>query len=118
MPTVRVVGPEARARLTRFGVGKGYQQRQPYREAIAGLSGDQMIEVEPEPGETLRQIRVRVARAAKELGQEIRSGETRDGTLLVWLAQPRQRRQRRARGSGLDQGPEAAPWQPPAEQML
>ena len=100
MPKVTTVGLEARARLIKAHGGKGYEQRAPYREAIAALSGDQVLEFEPEDGETLRQIRVRLARAAKELGTEIKSGETREGTLLVWLASPSPARRQRRRVSG------------------
>ena len=90
---VKTVGQEARERLV--SGGKGYQERQPYREAITSLSGDQLVELEPEPGETLRQMRVRVRRAAKEVGREVQYGETREGTLLVWLAEEVRRRRRR-----------------------
>ena len=109
MPQVRTVGLEARARLIKAHGGKGYDQRAPYREAIAALSDDQVLELEPEDGETLRQIRVRLARAAKEVGTEIKSGETREGTLLLWLAnpQPQQRRRRRSKDT-LTEDPESA----------
>ena len=99
MPRITTVGPEARARLVRAGAGKGYQDRQPYRDAIAGLTADAMIELEPEGGETMRQVKARLQRAAKEVGREIRSGETQQGTLLVWLAEPTRRRPRRRSGA-------------------
>jgi hypothetical protein len=50
------VGPEAKERLQR--IGKSYQERAPYREAIAGMVGDQILELEPDAGETLRKIKV------------------------------------------------------------
>ena len=93
MPRVKAVGPEARARL--ISGGKGYQERQPYRDAVTSLSDQQLVELAPENGETLRQLRVRVRRAAKDVGREIQYGETTDGTLLVWLAEPVRRRRRR-----------------------
>jgi hypothetical protein len=33
-------------------------------------------------------IRASLTRAAKEVGKGIKSGETQEGTLLVWLAEP------------------------------
>jgi hypothetical protein len=94
MPTIRPAAADARARLKQ-GVGQGYLNREPYRRALQGLSGDQLLELEPDEGESLRKIRVNLARAAKEVGKEVRSGETQEGTLLVWLAEgPRRRRQR------------------------
>ena len=95
MPKIRTAAAKARARLKTAG-GQGYQNREPYRQAIQGLSGDRMIELEPEEGESLRKIRVNLARAAKEVGKEVRSGETEEGTLLVWLAAPSRRRRRKA----------------------
>ena len=41
----RAVGPEARARLV--GGNKADQERQPYREGIVSLDGDQTLEIEP-----------------------------------------------------------------------
>ena len=97
MPRFHQVGLEARARLRT----KGADARASYREAIANLEDGQLIELEPESGETLRSLRVNLRRAAKEVGREVQSGETNEGTLLVWLAQSAQptRRGRRARGA-------------------
>ncbi|HEX3244273.1 MAG TPA: hypothetical protein VHX16_02605 [Chloroflexota bacterium] len=92
MARMKTVGPEAKQRLR--NVGKGYVERQPYREAISKLVGDQNIEVEPESGETLRKLKLMVRRAARENGQEIDYGVTVQDTLLVWIAQPKQRRRR------------------------
>jgi hypothetical protein len=92
MARMKTVGPEAKQRLR--NVGKGYVERQPYRDAIGTLVGDQNIEVEPEPGETLRKLKLMVRRAAREIGQEIDYGVTVQDTLLVWIAQPKQRRRR------------------------
>src|SRR5918999_2824106 len=96
MVTIRRAAADARARLLPKGPGaRTYQLRAPIREAIAALRGEEAIELTPEPGETLRQVKVVVRRAAKEAGQEIQYGETRDDTLLVWLAEPTRRRRRR-----------------------
>jgi hypothetical protein len=66
---------------------RGPTWKRPYLDAINGLEGDTVLEFETEEGETLRQIRVRIARAAKELGRILRVGETQEATLLVWLAE-------------------------------
>ena len=103
MPTIRSVGPQARARLAT----RGHAQLRPYLESIAGLTGDQTLEFEPEHGETLRMVRVRVGRAARQLAKTITCGTTEEGTLLIWLAEPtparRPGRRRRTRDAGNDQ---------------
>ena len=109
MPRFTQVGLEARSRL--ISGGKGYQERAPFREALAGLDNNGALEIEPEQGERLQAIRVRLRRAAKEVGREIQVGETQEGTLLVWLAEetPRgQRRRRRATTDVLTADPESA----------
>lgn len=93
MARMKTVGPEAKSRLR--NVGKGFLDREPYREAIRGLVGDQNIEVEPESGETLRKLKLMVRRAAREVDQEIDYGVTQQDTLLVWIAKPKQRRRGR-----------------------
>lgn len=93
MARLKTVGPEARLRLKK--VGKGFQEREPYRKAISALSGEQHIELEPESGETLRKLKLMVRRAAGETGREIDYGVTEQDSLLVWIAQPKQRRGRR-----------------------
>ncbi len=85
MPRISEVGRAARARLKSTGRPN---PRAPYIEALATLEGDQTLEITPDEGETLRQIRGSLTRAAKEVGKGIRSGETQEGTLLVWLADP------------------------------
>lgn len=97
MVRVKQAGEGAKARLV-SGL-RGPTWKQPYLDAINGLEGDDVLELEPEQGETLRQIRVRIARAAKELGRTLRVGETQEGTLLVWLAEahPSMRRPRPSR---------------------
>jgi hypothetical protein len=94
MPKIRQAGPEARRRLA----SRGQAHLAPYLEAIAGLSGEQVIEVEPDEGETLRLVRTRVTNAAKQLGKQVKYGDTQEGTLLVWAEErtPRRRRRRQA----------------------
>jgi hypothetical protein len=82
---VRQADEGAKARLI-SGL-RGPAWRQPYIDALQALEGDQVLEFRPDEGETLRQIRVRIARAAKELSRTLRVGETHEGTLLVWLAE-------------------------------
>ena len=109
MPRFTQVGLDARSRLV--SGGKGYQERAPFREAVASLTGDAMVEIEPEQGERLQAIRVRLRRAAREVGREIQVGETREGTLLVWLAEGAPRRRgsrRRATTDVLTADPESA----------
>ena len=100
MPRFTQIGPEARSRL--ISGGKGYQERAPFREAVANLSGDGMVEIEPEQGERLQAIRVRLRRAAKEVGRQVQVGETQEGTLLVWLAEETSRRRGRRRRATTD----------------
>ncbi len=92
MPTIRSVGPDAMGRLARKS--KGDEELVPYREAIANLEGDAVLEVEPD-GETMRAIKLRVSRASKQVSKGVRYGETREGSLLVWLAEPSRRRRRK-----------------------
>ena len=98
MVQVRQAGPEARARLVRDS--RGYSEREPYRQAILVLEGDSTVELVPDEGESIRKLRLLTNRAAKEAGRDVKYGETRDGSLLIWLADqdaPRQRRTRRPR---------------------
>jgi hypothetical protein len=85
MVKVRQAEDGAKARLV-SGL-RGPTWKQPYLDAINGLEGDGVLEFEADEGETLRQIRVRIARAAKDLSRTLRVGETQEGTLLVWLAE-------------------------------
>jgi len=105
VPRISEVGRDARARLKSAGRPN---PRAPYIEALATLEGDRTLEIIPDEGETLRQVRGSLTRAAKEVGRGIKSGETQEGTLLVWLAEPsktgadrvkRTRRKRNADGA-------------------
>ena len=83
MAIIHQRGPEARARLTI--INRGYLDRAPYREALAGLAADQNLELEPDADETLRQLKSLMRRAANEIGRSIQYGETEQGSLLVWI---------------------------------
>lgn len=82
---------------------KGYQEREPYRDAVLSLVANSTIEIEPDQGETLRKIKLNLARAAKEVGRAISYGETVEDTVLAWLADadgaPRRRRARRSKAA-------------------
>src|SRR5947207_11935917 len=93
MPQITTVGLEARDRLRKRT--RGYDARAPYREAIANLTDDRALELEPDEGETLRKLKLNVARAAKEANRQVAYGESDSGTLLVWLEEPRKPRRRR-----------------------
>ncbi len=91
MPNFVSVDATARAKLK---PGPQRKDRQPYRDMLTSLSSGQVIEVVPSAGETLRAAKVNLSRAAKEVGVAATYGETRDGALLVWLAEPKRRRKR------------------------
>jgi hypothetical protein len=94
MPRITTVDlTDARNRLK--GRTSGYDDRAPYREAIAKLSGDRILELEPDASETIRRLKHDVTRAAKEVNRAIGYGESREGTLLVWLDSPKTRRRRK-----------------------
>ena len=96
MAGINRVGPDARSRLVRRGPGaKGFELRAPIREAIAALRGQETFELVPDPGESMRNVKLVARRAGKEVGKDIQYGETREDTLLVWLAEPTRRRRRR-----------------------
>ena len=99
MPEIRNAGPEARARLTKRSPAE--IEREPIRQAIRDLRGDQTLELIPDAGETMRKLKMLATRAGKAAGRAIKYGETHDGSLLVWLADaPNGRRRRRRRQSG------------------
>ena len=96
MPRITQADRSARSRLRqRSAVADA---RAPFREAIAGLQGDRVIEVRPEGGETMRGVKLNVTRAARETSVDVAYGETTDGALLVWRkAESGRRRGRRPR---------------------
>jgi len=93
---------EARNRLR--GKSAGYDGRAPYREAIANLSDGRMLEMELDAGESIRALRLNIARASKEVNRAVDVGVSAEGTLLVWLQdKPRKTRgprKRKAAGTG------------------
>jgi hypothetical protein len=96
-----VVLADARSRLKPRT--PGYQDRAPLRAAIANMTTDRMLELEPDAGESVRSMKSNVTRAAKEVDRSVRYGESYSGTLLVWLeGGARRRSPRRRRPSGTD----------------
>jgi hypothetical protein len=97
MAQIREVDASAKQRVKQRT--KGYQEREPFRQAVINLSSDKAIELAPDDGESLRKLKLNLARAAKEVGRNISYGETRDNTIVAWLvegdAAPKRRRARR-----------------------
>ncbi|MGE3272502.1 MAG: hypothetical protein AB7P40_27400 [Chloroflexota bacterium] len=81
---------------------KGYQEREPFRQAVANLTPDTAIELVPENGESLRKLKLNLARAAKEVGRNISYGETNDSMIVACLAdgEPGQKRRRAKKNTG------------------
>jgi hypothetical protein len=81
---------------------KGYQEREPFRQAISELTPDNAIEVTPDNGESLRKVKLNLARAAKEVNRNIGYGETGDNAVVVWLDEGNsgQKRRRTRRKDG------------------
>jgi hypothetical protein len=93
MPRIKTADQTARMRLKpRAGA---VDTRAPFREAIAGLEPDEVLEIQAEGPETLRSLTVNVSRAARETGVAVTYGETVDDTLLVWRRSESRRRRRR-----------------------
>ena len=82
MARIKPADESARSRLRR-GSGAA-DPRAPFRDAIAGLQGEEILEIRPEGAETLRGLKALVTRAGKQAGVDILYGETVDGMLLVW----------------------------------
>jgi hypothetical protein len=97
MPTVKQHDRSARMRLKHRT--QGFDNREPYRQAIASLKGDVTIELIPDEGESVRKIKLNLSRAAKEMGVEIKYGDSTDNSVLAWLqnAEPVRRRPGRPR---------------------
>ncbi len=77
------VDKEALTRAVRKS--KGYAEREELRGRISSLTNDDVLELQPEDGESLRKIKVAAKWAAKDVGCSILYDETREGTLLVYL---------------------------------
>ena len=84
MAQIREVDVSAKQRVKQRT--KGYQEREPFRQAVQNLSADKAIELAPEPGESLRKLKLNLARASKEVQRNIAYGETGDNMIVVWLA--------------------------------
>src|SRR6185295_14533107 len=84
MAQIREVDVSAKQRVKQRT--KGYQEREPFRVAVQNLSSDKAIELSPEPGESLRKLKLNLARAAKEVNRSIAYGETGDNMIVAWLA--------------------------------
>ena len=101
MATIRMVDTSAKQRLK--SQSKGYQEREPYRAALRDLKLDGLLEFVPDSGETLRKIKLNLARAAREVGRSIGYGETVEKSVLAWLKDsdgaPRKRRGRRPKAA-------------------
>ncbi len=95
MAIFREASADARQRLVK--TSKGYQQRQSYRENLGKLTEGRYLEVEAEPGESTRKVKVNLRRAANELGINIGYGDTQENSVLVWLEPARERRSGRGR---------------------
>jgi len=94
MAHIREVDVSAKQRVKQRT--KGYQEREPFRVAVANLTAARAIELAPEQGESLRKLKLNLARAAKEVGRNIAYGETGDDMIVAWLdegnAGPKRRR--------------------------
>ena len=100
MVKIREVDSSAKQRVKQRT--KGFQERLPYRMAVANLTPDKNIELEPDDGESLRKLKLNLARAGKEVGRNIGYGESDSNTIIAWLAEgdaaPKRRRGRRKEG--------------------
>ena len=81
---------EAQGRVK--GKGVGSQARAPIRKAIANLTTSYVLEIELDAGESMRSMKQNVTRAAKEVGRQLEYGVSPEGTLLVWLQEPKRAR--------------------------
>ena len=95
MPRIATIDRDEALRRVRRG-RPGTDDRAPLREAIANLTTERMIELEPDEGETLRKLKFTVTLAANEVNRAVGYGESESGTLLVWLeTKPRKTRRRK-----------------------
>jgi len=100
MAQIREVDASAKQRVKQRT--KGFQERLPFRLAVQNLTNEKAIELAPDHGESLRKLKLNLARAAKEVGRNISYGETGENTIVAWLsdgdAAPKRRRARRKEG--------------------
>jgi CheY-like chemotaxis protein len=102
MASIRTLdAEEARSRLR--GRSSGESVRAPYRAAIANLTASTVLEITPDPDESLRKLKRNVTLAAREVHRHVAYGVSDEGMLLVWLAsRPRKARRRRTGAVGAD----------------
>lgn len=102
MPQIRAIAlADARSRLKPRTPAS--QDRAPLRAAIANLTVDRMLKLEPDAGESMHSVKMIVTRAAKEVDRDVRYGERDSGSLWVWLESGTPRRSpRRRRSDGAD----------------
>lgn len=81
MARLAFVGLDARSRLHE----KTTPWKDEYRSALMQLNESQMLEVSPDEGESMRTLKMRVSSTSREMGREMKYGETEDGKLLVWV---------------------------------
>jgi hypothetical protein len=70
---IREVGLDARDRVIHSGSDR---EREPFRQAIRRLTADQVLELVPDVGESLRKLKLLTSRAATDVGRRIQYGET------------------------------------------
>ena len=85
MAQIREVDASAKQRVKQRT--KGFQERLPFRLAVANLTNEKAIELAPDHGESLRKLKLNLARAAKEVQRNIAYGETGDNMIVAWLAE-------------------------------
>ena len=97
MAAIRTIDvAEARGRL--HGRAARDSVRAPYRDAMANLTAAAVVEITPDPSESLRKLKLNVTQAAKEVGRRVAYGVSDEGTLLVWLERTARKARRRRTG--------------------
>ncbi len=92
MVQIPEVGLAATDRVARRG--RSDREREPYLQAVRRLTADQVVELVPDAGESLRTLKRLTSRAATEVGRRIPCGVTPEGTLVVWPASIKRRARR------------------------
>jgi hypothetical protein len=67
---------------------KGYEEREPYRDALKALVPGEYLRIAPDEnveGETTRAIKFRLIAAAKETNVNIKYGDGKNGDVVAWL---------------------------------
>lgn len=69
--------------------GNNAAAREPYRQVLREMTDGQVLVVTPDEGESLRAIKLRLAKAAKEVDRAIKYNDSADGqTLIVQAVAP------------------------------